>query len=527
MEELISALELGDSGSLIVDAIDDSVYGILISGDPLFGNGYMAPAIEIHDDLQRTIRADLQYGEETRQMWPSRQFDAPILPAQYEMLPSRFKVLLDAARAGDFWSISRLIDSDSMQPNHETEQKKPLVEAAKRYKPLTPIADIINTKMNMNEDGAESSVRQLAEFYRNAARNAFRGEVADLGARRSFLRILLTRGVDPKESADIEGTALHQAAEDGNLKIVEELVAEPEDTAYVNLRRHNCWSPLHLAVREGHADVVEFLMANGGDVAALSGSEDTRQDTILQIAAWKGNSSVVRILLDQKAISTSDNGRFGGPIRAAALSASRLYNEAVSRLEQNEPSKLSYATHDEEHTERVAKEKLFAIAKRYQQPVTESSLLKADSKLPSDTLTSRSIVLPAVLQPILNVVIQFADSALARTKLPTMLASGSTIFELLLANEASHLFKATEKDLEQAFFIAAEEGPSLLVGIFEHVLNRTLAPKLMRVKRSKALCLAASAGGLLAVDILLRKGVDIDFKDDDGWTALRKYNRVD
>ncbi|KAE9369237.1 ankyrin [Stipitochalara longipes BDJ] len=411
------------------------------------------------------------------------------------MLPSRYKVLLDAARAGDFRSIARLISPDDTQSDQEAEQKE-----TEQKKPL-------------------SSVRQLDEFYRNSSRNGFRGEEVDLSVKESFLRTLLDRGVDPKESADVEGTALHQAAEDGSLEIVKVLVTNPEDTDYVNFRRHKCWSPLHLAAREGHVDVVEFLMANGADAATLNGSEDTRQDTVLQIAAWKGNPSVVKTLLAKKATSVSDKGRFGGPMRAAVLSASRLYNEEICRIEQNEQSKLPQASLEEIRLEREAKDKLFAIAERYHPSATETLTLKTEPRLSSESLLSRS----TVLQSVLNILIRFGSSALWSRKTPfsAMLAWASTIFELLLANEASQDFEATDQDLEQAFFVAAEEGPSLLVGVLDDILHKRLAPGLMRESRSKALCLAASAGDLSAVDILLRRSVDINFKDDDGWTALQ------
>jgi hypothetical protein len=153
--ELIARSELGDSGSLIVDAEDDCVYGVLISGDPLFGNGYIAPAISIQDDLQRTLRADLQYGQEVRHLWPNRQFDVPILSEQYEMLPSKFKVLLDAARVGDFRAISGICDSGATQPDQETDQDKPLVEAAKLYMALTLIADVVQANSTIDEDRAD------------------------------------------------------------------------------------------------------------------------------------------------------------------------------------------------------------------------------------------------------------------------------------------------------------------------------------------------------------------------------------
>ncbi len=508
---------------MVVNATDGSVYGILLSGDPLFGSGYVAPAIYIQADLQRTVRSDLQYGQETRNLWPGRQFDVPILPSQYEMLPSKYAVLLDASRIGDFRSVARLISPDNTRSEHEKEQKKPLVEAAKRYNALTPIADIINTNSKKDEALELSSVSQLDEFYRNAALHGFRGEEADLEAKEAFLRILLGRGVDPKESANVEGTALHQAAEDGNLEILKGLVTDPEDIEYINSRRHNCWSPLHLAAQGGYLDVVEFLMKNGADAAALSGSEDTRQDSVFQIAAWRGSPSVVKTLLDQKATSVSDKGRFGGPMRAAVLSAGRLYTEEISRIEQDEQSKLPQSALEEIRLEREAKDKLFAIAERYHPSATESLLLKTESRLSSESLPSKS----AVLQSVLNILIRFGNSALSARKTPfsAMLAWGSTVFELLLANEASSDFKATDKDLEQAFLVAAEEGPSLLVGVLDDILHKRLAPGPMRETRSKALCLAANDGDLSAVDILLRRSVDVNYKDDDGWTALRKYSR--
>jgi ankyrin repeat protein len=260
---------------------------------------------------------------------------------------------------------------------------------------------------------------------------------------------------------------------------------------------------------------------NGADIAALNGSEDTKQDTVLQIAAWQGRSSVVRTLLDHKAVSVNDNGRFGGPLRAAAISASRLYHEEMSRIEQNGRGNSSRSSLDEMLVERQARDELFAIAKRSHQPASDASLAKTD---PSGTVLSGS----AVLQSVSDVLVDFRNLLRSPYQTPytTILAYGSTIFELLLANEASQTFEGSDKDLEEAFFVAAEEGPSLLVRVLDDVLSKKLSPTLMREKRSKALCLAASAGDLSAIEILTRKGVDLNFKDDDGWTALRKYTHI-
>jgi hypothetical protein len=519
--ELTAGSELGDSGSLIVDAENDCVYGVLISGDPLFGNGYIAPAISIQDDLQRTLRADLQYGQEVRRLWPNRQFDVPILSEQYEMLPSKFKTLLDAARVGDFRAISRICDSGAIQPDQETDQKKPLVEAAKRYVALPPIADVVHALSPFVQDKADKPVLELAAFYRMAAWTGFRCGEADIDAKLASLRTLLARGADPKDSANIEGTALHQAAEDGNLEAVKVLAAHLDDTTFFNLKRHNCWSPLQLAAREGHKDVVEFLLEKGGDTAALNGCEDGRQDTLLQIAASQGEPLVLRTLLDHNIVSTTSNGRFGGPLRAAAVSASRLYNEEISRTEQNgqidilgaEPGGVVLAQQE-------AKDELFATMKRYHRTTKDASLAQVEQRLVTESV---------VLQAVMNFLAEYGFLRFSRNvHIPyTNIHSwGLTVFELLLANEVSQTFEASNEDLEQAFFVAAEEGPSLLVEVLDNVLKRRLAPALMREKRSKALCIASSASEISTITLLLRNGVDVGFKDTNGWTALRKYSQI-
>ena len=143
----------------------------------------------------------------------------------------KVEVLLDAARVGDFRAISEICDSGATQPDQETDQDKPLVEAAKLYMALTLIVDVVQAISIIDEDKADKPELQLAGFYhRQAAWKVFRGEEADLDAKLPSLRTLLARGADLKDSANVEGTAIHQAAEDGNLEIVEVLVAHLDDT---------------------------------------------------------------------------------------------------------------------------------------------------------------------------------------------------------------------------------------------------------------------------------------------------------
>jgi hypothetical protein len=92
------------------------------------------------------------------------------------------------------------------------------------------------------------------------------------------------------------------------------------------------------------------------------------QDTLLQIAASQGKPLVVRTLLDHNIVSTTSNGRFGGPLRATAVSASRLYNgetslNLVGDTLKDELFAIWKRYHRAAHQE--VKDELFAIVKRY------------------------------------------------------------------------------------------------------------------------------------------------------------------
>jgi len=94
----------------------------------------------------------------------------------------------------------------------------------------------------------------------------------------------------------------------------------------------------------------------------------------------------------------SDKGRFGGPKRAAVLSAGHLYNEEMCRMEQNEQTKhpqTARAILNEIHLEREAKDKLFAIAERYHPSSTEtlvSRILKIEREPRRTMARTRQVV---------------------------------------------------------------------------------------------------------------------------------------
>ena len=86
--------------------------------------------------------------------------------------------------------------------------------------------------------------------------------------------------------------ALMMAAFDGQLPLVKTLVVEKK--AAVN---KTGWAPIHYAATNGHLEIVQFLMANGAQINALSPSETTP----LMMSIGSGNELLIKYLLDNGA----------------------------------------------------------------------------------------------------------------------------------------------------------------------------------------------------------------------------------
>merc|ERR1711963_1192748 len=90
------------------------------------------------------------------------------------------------------------------------------------------------------------------------------------------------RDVDDRDSDGL--TALHRAARDGDLEAAENLIIQRH--ADVNAKTNNFFemTPLHLAARYGHKDVVQLLLSHSAEVDA----KDDDGKTALQIAEQRG-----------------------------------------------------------------------------------------------------------------------------------------------------------------------------------------------------------------------------------------------
>ena len=99
-----------------------------------------------------------------------------------------------------------------------------------------------------------------------------RSSLADVTARAAIksqprtqiMILLLERGV----CTDHGKTAFHAAAQWGKSETLDELARL--ESANVNVRDNNGWTPMHFAAKNGHASAVQVLANHGADVNALT-----------------------------------------------------------------------------------------------------------------------------------------------------------------------------------------------------------------------------------------------------------------
>ncbi|KAJ1696807.1 hypothetical protein LUZ63_005319 [Rhynchospora breviuscula] len=83
----------------------------------------------------------------------------------------------------------------------------------------------------------------------------------------------------PLDSKDSQGrTALHMAAANGHLVIVDYLIQNGADVNVTNLEKN---TPLHWACLNGHLEVIKSLIMSGASVSALNSHEKTPVDEVV------------------------------------------------------------------------------------------------------------------------------------------------------------------------------------------------------------------------------------------------------
>ncbi len=132
--------------------------------------------------------------------------------------------------------------------------------------------------------------------------------VADAASKgdRDAVRTLLKQGADVSAAKGDGMTALHFAADRGDVAMIEMLVYAGANVAAVTRIGH--YTPLHLASRAGNAAVAQALVKAGADVSART---TTSGVTPLHLAAASGNREVVTLLLDKGADANAKESEWG------------------------------------------------------------------------------------------------------------------------------------------------------------------------------------------------------------------------
>src|SRR5262245_5452207 len=144
-----------------------------------------------------------------------------------------------------------------------------------------------------------SSILGAAASPTPVADSAMRGD-------RDGLRDLLKQGADVGAAQGDGMTALHWAAERGDVAMADMLVYAGANVSAVT--RIGQYTPLHLASRSGSAPVVAALLKAGADASARS---TTTGVTALHLAASAGNANVVKLLLDAGADANAKEHEWG------------------------------------------------------------------------------------------------------------------------------------------------------------------------------------------------------------------------
>ena len=189
---------------------------------------------------------------------------------------------------------------------------------------------------------------------------------------RDALRALLKQGADVSAAKGDGMTALHFAADRGDVAMTEMLVYAGANVAAVTRIGH--YTPLHLASRAGNAAVAQALVKAGADVSART---TTSGVTPLHLAAASGSSEIITLLLDKGADANAKESEWGQTPLMFAAADNRA--EAISLLlKRGADATIKTRTIDIAHQSALDR----AAADR-QKKVLEASVQKGQRPTPS------------------------------------------------------------------------------------------------------------------------------------------------
>ena len=172
---------------------------------------------------------------------------------------------------------------------------------------LQEVAPLVEIGQKVKEEEARKAREEEERRVREATREGALARLRELGVSSpdgadlcsaaeagniEKVRLMLAAGINPNSATKSSETPLCMAAREGHAEVVKLLLAAPGID--VNKAYAAGWTPLSWAAREGHAEVVKLLLAAPGiDV----NKADAAGWTPLYHAAWGGHAEVVKLLL--------------------------------------------------------------------------------------------------------------------------------------------------------------------------------------------------------------------------------------
>ncbi|XP_048253953.1 ankyrin repeat domain-containing protein 17-like [Haliotis rufescens] len=122
---------------------------------------------------------------------------------------------------------------------------------------------------------------------------------------RDVFDLVMSKGGDVSAFDGNGNNILHLACVGGNVEIVKYILSQ--NIADINSKRTNGWTPLMVAAAEGHKDVFDLLVSEGGDVSAVDGNGST----ILHVASFRGHVEMVKHILSQDSVDIHAKDKYG------------------------------------------------------------------------------------------------------------------------------------------------------------------------------------------------------------------------
>lgn len=185
------------------------------------------------------------------------------------------------------------------------------------------------------------------------------GAMIEAAARGDIDRVadLLRQGADVNQALGDGMTALHLAAEEGDVELAQLMIRAGAELS--SGTRIGAYTPLHLASRNGNAGVVKALLAAGADVNAATSNSGVLP---VHLAAAAGNPEALEALLDAGADPNAVEGAWSQTPLMFAAAADRADNIRVLLAAGADPSitGLAVDTAAREEADGIAEKRLMA-----------------------------------------------------------------------------------------------------------------------------------------------------------------------